>query len=213
MNCESEEMRSRLPASVDRAITHVIPNGVNAALFSPGSREAARLRLGLSSTERLILFPNTPTERRKRLDLAQAALQILNSGGIDARLWIVQKVPPKDMPDYFRAANCLLLTSDWEGSPNVVKEAMSCDLPVVSVDAGDVRWLVGLTSGSVLVERDPAAIAQGLRQVLTDPGHVDGQRVRQELAIDGIAGRIIGVYRDIVARKAMRNHAGRQRAT
>jgi len=213
INCESEEMRARLPGTIDRAMTHVIPNGVNTTLFSPGSREAARQRLGLDGSERLILFPNTPTERRKRLDLAQSAVNLLASEGIQARLWVVQRVPPKDMPDYFRAANCLLLTSDWEGSPNVVKEAICCDLPVVSVDAGDVRWLLGFTQGSLLVERDAVAIAHGLRQVLTGPGQVSGQRVREELAIERIAARLIDVYSNAISRGAVRNQGRRQSAT
>jgi len=211
VNCESEEMRTRLPRWMDQAMTHVIPNGVNTKLFHPGSREEARQRLGLNPSERLILFPNTPTERRKRLDLAESAVRLLATDGIQSRLWIVQRVPPKDMPDYFRAADCLLLTSDWEGSPNVVKEAICCDLPVVSVDAGDVRCLLGLTPGSLLVNRDPGAIADGLRQVLMGPGHVNGQRVREELAIERIAAKIIGVYRNAIARRAARHQPRRQR--
>jgi len=213
INCESEEMRARLPRNVDRAMTHVIPNGVNTNLFSPGSREAARQRLGLDGSERLILFPNTPTERRKRLDLAQSAVQLLAREGIQARLWVVQRVPPKDMPDYFRAADCLLLTSDWEGSPNVVKEAMCCDLPIVSVDAGDVRWLLGFAPGSLLVDRDPPAIARGLLEVLTGSGHVSGERVREELAIERIAEKIIDVYSNAIARRAGRRQPRRQRTT
>jgi glycosyltransferase involved in cell wall biosynthesis len=213
INCESEEMRSRLPHSIDRARTHVIPNGVDTSLFCPGSREAARQRLGLDPSEKLVLFPNTPTERRKRLDLAEAAIRLLEGQGIRARLWIVQRVPPRDMPDYFRAADCLLLTSDWEGSPNVVKEAICCDVPVVSVDAGDVRWLLGLTPGSVLVERDPTAIAHGLREVMTGPGRVSGQRVREELAIERLAARIIGVYDDAIVRRVNRNQPRRLSTT
>lgn len=213
INCESEEMRSRLPASIDPKIVHVIPNGVNTSVFSPGSREAARQRLGLGGSERLILFPNTPTERRKRLDLAEAALRLVQADGIPGRLWIVQGVRPKDMPDYYRAADCLLLTSDWEGSPNVVKEAICCDLPVVSVDVGDVRWLLGLTEGSVLVERDPIAIARGLRQVLIGPKHVNGRRGREELTIDRVAQSILTVYRKAIARRAAKNQAGLHSAT
>jgi glycosyltransferase involved in cell wall biosynthesis len=213
INCESEEMRRRLPGSIDREIIHVIPNGVNTNVFFPGSREAARQRLGITGSERLILFPNTPTERRKRLDLAEAAMRLLLAAGIPGRLWIVQGVRPNDMPDYYRAADCLLLTSDWEGSPNVVKEAICCELPVVSVDAGDVRWLLGLTEGSVLVERDPLAIAEGLRRVLTQTTPGSGRRGREELAIERTAQRIVAVYGKAIARRSQHDHAGRQSAT
>src|SRR6266487_2176074 len=55
INCESEEMRSRLPRSVNRSIAHVIPNGVDTTRFFPKPREGARRRLGLSGSERLVL--------------------------------------------------------------------------------------------------------------------------------------------------------------
>ena len=198
--CMSDEMRNALPRAADRARAHVIPCGIDINVFSPGERHAARERLGLGPDERLVLFPNTPTEIRKRLDLAQGAVAELGPVGLVARLWIVTGVEHDRMPDYYRAADCLLLTSDWEGSPTVVKEALCCDLPVVSVDAGDVRRWIELAPGSQLVERDPHAIARGLRDVLCGPRRIDGSTVRAEIGADRIATRIIDVYRHAIAR-------------
>jgi glycosyltransferase involved in cell wall biosynthesis len=211
INCESEEMRLQLPDPHIRDLAHVIPNGVNTERFHPGDRAAARARLGLDQSERLVLFPNTPTERRKRIDLAEAGLALLARDGIAARLWVVQGVPPAEMPDYFRAADCLLLTSDWEGSANVVKEAISCDLPVVTVDAGDARRWVSLAPGCALVAREPASIAAGLRAVLGKFGCVDGSRVRRELGIEGTASALVELYSEAVRHRAMvqKDHTGR----
>ena len=83
----------------------------------------------------------------------------------------------------------------------VVKESICCGVPVVSVDAGDARHWVDLTPGCRLVDRDPAAIAAGLREVLQGPGRVNGDAVRREASADGVADRLIQVYREAIARR------------
>src|SRR6266699_879130 len=199
--CMSDQMRQALPRAADRARAHVIPNGVDTDRFCPGEKTAARARLGLDRAERLVLFPNTPGEARKRLDLAEAGVAALAAGGVAARLCVVTRVPHDQMPDHYRAADCLLLTSEWEGSPNVVKEALCCDTPVVSVEVGDVRRWLDLAPGCRLVERTPAAIAAGLREGLCGPGRVDGSAVRNEVSADRVAARVLDVYGAVTARR------------
>ena len=201
--CVSEQLRQALPRSGDRQRARVIPGGIDTARFCPGDRLAARRRLGLPPAEQIVLFPSTPGERRKRLDLAEAAVSAVNAddGGVELR--VVSGVRYEQMPDYYRAADCLLLTSDWEGSPTVVKEALCCDLPVVAVDAGDAwRWL-RLAPGCQPVERQVAAIAAGLRAVLSasspPPRRVDGAAVRAAVDWRRIARDVIAVYRDVLA--------------
>ena len=194
--CKSAELRDALPRSQDRARARVIPNGVDLRLFRPGDRLDARRKLNLDPGELLILFPHTPEERRKRVDLARAAVDLLVKSGRPARLLIVSGRRPDEMPDFYQAADCLLLTSDWEGSPNVVKEALCCDLPVVSVNAGDVREWLDLAGYSV-VERNPAAIAAALARIPRGPAKGSGERIRSRLALPTIAAEIEAVYRDM----------------
>lgn len=201
--CVSEQLRLALWGAEDRRRARVIPGGIDTARFCPGDRMAARSRLGLPLETKLILFPSTD-KQRKRLDLAEAAVGEVNAGNACVQLLVVSGVPSQQMPDYYRAADCLLLTSDWEGSPTVVKEALCCDLPVVSVDAGDAwRWL-RLATGCALVERQVAAIASGLRAVLQGLGRVDGAPVRAEVDWRRIAREVIGVYRHVLAATAPR---------
>jgi len=54
-------------------------------------------------------------------------------------LLTVSKVYYTEMPWYYSAADAMILCSDSEGSPTSVKEALACNLPVVSTDVGDVR--------------------------------------------------------------------------
>ena len=212
--CKSTGLRDALPRSFDRLRAQVIPNGVDTLRFHPGDRREARSRLGVNDQERLVLFPSTPAERRKRLDLATSAVHDLQTDGIDARLWVVQGVAPTEMPLYYQAADCLLLTSDWEGSANVVKEALCCDLPVVTVDAGDASFWIGMVPGCHLVQRTPWRIAQALREVLTVPLRVDGHEVRNALAIGSVAKRVVAVYRSAIreaATSGAASESGRRR--
>jgi len=74
------------------------------------------------------------------------------------------------------AADCLLVTSDAEGSPTVVQEALASNLPVVSVDVGDIpERLEGVTC-SRIVARDPSALAQAVAELLDAPRRSDGRR-------------------------------------
>jgi len=204
--CKSQGLRDALPVESDRQRALVIPNGVDTRVFNPGDPAAARRRLGLEPDEKVVLFAFSRGQRVKRLDIAQAAIERLAGRGVRARLSVIREIAPQAMPDHYRAADCLLLTSDSEGSPNVVKEALCCDLPVVSVDVGDVRRWLALASRSRLSSRHPDELASALADVLAG-GRDDGSRVRAEVGLAGIAQRILEVYRVAIARRG----AGRER--
>jgi len=106
---------------------------------------------------------------------------------------------PEDIPLYMNAADCLLVTSRTEGSPTVVQEAMACNLPVVSVDVGDVRErLLGVRHCAV-VRRDPAALGLALATLLRQPRRSDGRAYAEALSVDAIAARLIELYGTLLA--------------
>ena len=94
------------------------------------------------------------------------------------------------------AADCLLLTSLREGSPNVVKEAMACNLPVVSVPCGDVsERLQDVTPGGVY-PCDADALAQGLLAVFHSNRRSNGRAALASQGLTGadIAEKLINFY-------------------
>jgi len=147
----------------------IIPTGVDLAVFKPISRGIARRRLGLPQTRRIVLFPFDPKRTVKRYALAAEATQILRDKGHDIDLLIVSTVPSNAMPDYYNAADAMILCSMSEGSPTVVKEALACELPVVSTDVGDVRELAERVRKILICDSTPEALADGLEKVLGDP--------------------------------------------
>jgi glycosyltransferase involved in cell wall biosynthesis len=196
--CKSRNLAAALERPADRARAHVIPNGVNVERFTPGSRDAARRVLGLDPAERLVLFPHAPEQaEQKGFALAEDLMQRVRSAEPAARLLHVTGVPHARMPDYYRAADCLLLTSKSEGSPNVVKEALACALPVVGVDAGDVQdWLLRVP-GCRVVERRAEPLAGAVLEVLRSGTRVDASGIIAELDERAVARRIRAVYAQV----------------
>jgi glycosyltransferase involved in cell wall biosynthesis len=106
------------------------------------------------------------------------------------------------MPWYYAATDVMLLCSDHEGSPTSVKEALACNLPVVATDVGDLRQVMGGIAGTRLCARTASAIAQGLREVLTNTQR-DAFRGREAMAAYDQAGTIkaiLDVYRSVLDR-------------
>src|SRR5256886_862742 len=199
---QSEEMRQRLWGQKVRRRALVVPYGVDPQRFRPGHQASARARLGLPQEELLVIFPNAPSETRKRLDLAEAAMAIVRRDVPNACLRIVTRVPHQDMPDYYRAADCCLLTSDWEGSPNVVKEALLCGLPVVTTDVGDVQRWVPLSPESAICDRSPAALAEGILRVLREKRRVDPAPFVAGFSSLAIARQMITLFGRAVAARS-----------
>ena len=99
------------------------------------------------------------------------------------------------------AANCLLLTSKTEGSPQVIKEAMACGCPIVSVDVGDVAERVSGVEGCYVVRtREPKDIAEALQKALAHLGKTNGRERIQEMALsnDLVVKRLIAIYQSLV---------------
>jgi teichuronic acid biosynthesis glycosyltransferase TuaC len=197
--CVSEQVRGRLwwrGAGVE-----ILPSGVDTDSFHPRPRAEARAELGWGEAERVVLFNGSRHAKGKRLDLAEAAAVAAARRVPGARLEVLDgAIPAGRIATYMNAADCLLVTSDREGSPNVVKEALACDLPVVSVDVGDVRERVaGVTPGGI-VERDPERLGAALVEVLREPRRSDGHTAVEAIRTRVIAGRIVAAYRRVARR-------------
>ena len=98
--------------------------------------------------------------------------------------------------------NCdaLLMTSKTEGSPQVIKEAMVCGCPIVSVDVGDVAERTSGVEGCYIVPtREPAAIADALLKAIAFAGKTNGREriIEMGLSNEQIAERLIKLYEAI----------------
>ncbi len=189
---KSREMEDALPAS-SRSTNSVIPNGVDTSLFAPASRADARSALGWGNGG-VVLFVGDPRITRKRFRLAEAAYLLARESVAALRLHVAAGVVPDRVPELMNAADCLVLTSSIEGSPNVVKEALMCNLPVVATDVGDVRDLLAGVEPSAVVEPTARAIADAIVWCVDPPRRSNGRAACQQLTADAVARRVVGVY-------------------
>ena len=197
----SEHMKHQLPQSVQ---PHVIPSGIDFNFFKPTDKAAARLRLALPPDEKLVLFVGRATQARKRGYLAQQAIEILNQT-TPARLIVAWRVPHTDIPLYMSACDALVFTSMQEGSPNVVKEALACNLPVVSVPVGDVaERLKGIEGCELCTDDSPVAIASALQRVLSRNQRIAGRDSVKELDENITTAKVLNIYKSVLARSEVR---------
>lgn len=190
----TEEMKTRL--GVDEA--HIIPGGINMEKFRPQPSADCRTQLGLPLDGKLVLWAGDPRPD-KRFDLAVAAMRRLDDHLPGVELIKLTGREHSLVPRYMNACDVLLLTSDSEGSPNVVKEAMACDLPVVGRPVGDVREVIGATEGCHLTSEDPGDIARKLELALARGGRTNGHEAVAHLELGAIGRQIIDVYRQTLA--------------
>lgn len=196
--CVSHRLRQRLWWRKNR--TEVLPGGINLERFKPEPRLTARQQLGWVADESVILFNAGTAPATKGLDLAEAAIKEVIALHGPVHFEIMRgDVPPECVPVLMNAADCLLVTSRSEGSPNVVKEALACNLPIVSVDVGDVAERLREVSVSYIVERDPRQIAKALVTVLSAKMRSNGREYVAELSETSMAEKVCSIYNSILS--------------
>jgi teichuronic acid biosynthesis glycosyltransferase TuaC len=194
----SEQMERALPEACRRR-NHVIPNGVDVDRFRPRDRADARRRLGWPQDERTVLFVGDPRLVVKNHRLAEAVWR--RAAGVlpDLALRVATGLPPTEIPLWMSAADALLVTSRSEGSPNVVKEAMAAELPIVSTPVGDVPERLRGLPGCFVREPDAGALADALLGALRHGRVPEAREAITALSAERVAGRVAQVYERVGA--------------
>ncbi len=170
----------------------VIPNGVNIQVFNSIDKRFCQKKLGWDHNKKHILFPADKSRREKNFKLAKKVFSILNNKNIELHSLI--DVSPKLMPLWMNSADVVLLVSLKEGSPNVIKEAMACNIPIVSTDVGDVKEVIANTKNCYLTSYDPKEIAVKINKVLDFDKRTNGRENIKYLESGFIAKKIINIY-------------------
>jgi teichuronic acid biosynthesis glycosyltransferase TuaC len=178
----------------------IIPNGVDLSVFYERGKKESLARTYLNGNQTNILFVADPGRAEKNFSLARNSVRMLNDG--DVLLTPLCNIPNIDLPWFYCAADVVLLTSIWEGSPNVIKEAMACGCPIVSTDVGDVGWVIGSTEGTYIASQNASDISAKLREAIKysqTTGRTKGRERIKELRLDSesMSQAISSLYEEV----------------
>ncbi len=203
---KSKNLEEALPQDIDRRKVRIIPNGVDLELFRPISQTKCREQLGWRPDRFHILFPTTCGDPRKRFDLAQAAVMEARRQGLKCEIHELRGASHSAVPVWLNASDVVILTSLHEGSPNVVKEALACNVPVVSVAVGDVVERISPVRGCYVAEANPQDLAAKLCLVASEMRRTNGRDAMQLLSLKGVALSLEKFYADTVASVVRSTH-------
>jgi len=177
--------------------SYVIPNGINMDKFKSNIINHNN-DLDFNSDTKRVLFLGSKTSIRKNYKLAQEAISHLKLE--DVELINPFPISHEDVPEYLNSSNVLAMCSFMEGSPNVIKEAMACNCPIVSTDVGDVKWVLGNIEGCYIASFQKEDYAAKLGEALKFSetiGRTKGEQRIKELGLDSetIARRLFEIYK------------------
>ena len=190
---KSQEMEQALPSSLWKR-NFILPNGVDLDMFAPRSHAQSRAELGWEDEEKVILFLGNPDDPRKNVALAERAAEMVRNEIPAARLHVAWGVAPEEVPVLMNAADCLVFPSRSEGSPNAVKEAMACALPIVATPVGDIPERLSGIEGCFVCEPTPATMAEALLLALACDRAPQARTAVEGLGIDLVAKQLTDIY-------------------
>ena len=173
----------------------LLPCGIDLSDLQLTNKAEARQKMGLDFEKRYILFAGAFDNQVKNAPLAIESVALLNNKSVELL----------ELKDYSReqvtllmcAADAFLMTSFTEGSPQVIKEAMACGCPIVSVDVGDVRERTDGVEGCFVANtRNPEELADLLKKALAFGKKTS---VREKIIADGlenrqVAAKLLAIY-------------------
>lgn len=181
----------------------VLPNGVNLKHFYQIEKKECKMKLGWNTDKLQVLFLANPNRFEKNFELLKNSVDYLNNNDIEIQ--INYNINNKKLLFYFNAADIIVLSSLWEGSPNVIKEAMACNKPIVSTAVGDVEWLLDGLEGCYIsdfsVEKYSECLLKAVEFAKTKK-HTKGRERLIELGLDSetVAKKIVNIYKQVLSK-------------
>ncbi len=186
--------------------TVYLPNGVNQDFFIPMGKAECRKELGMDADKYYVMYmdSNKGVRTQKRKDRFDETLRILNEEyGYGGRVECValRNTPREQIPAYMNACDLHMISSDFEGSPNSVKESVCCNTPVVSTDVGNVcEMICDIPGAFVVAEFTPEALAAACDKVLksTEPFNGRDRFLAKGYGMEAVARKLKAIYDEIL---------------
>ena len=194
----SEQMKQILRSKSVR----VIPCGVNQEVFYPKSLEKSRQELQWESGKIKVLFSSAFSNPVKNASLAIASIKALNEASCE--LIELKNKSREEVSIMMNAADVCLMTSFSEGSPQFIKEAMSCGAPIVSTLVGDVYELLNEIEGCFICSFDVNEISDKLSKAIDFRKEIKFTKapdriIELELSNENVVKKVLEVYNSVIS--------------
>jgi glycosyltransferase involved in cell wall biosynthesis len=133
----------------------------------------------------------------KRYDLAAAGVEALRARGRNVELLALDNVPHEEVPVYLNACEALLMTSEFEASPVTVREALACNIPVLSTAVGDVESVLEGIEGCYIIEPEADEIADKLETALRREAPFSGRDKMGAYSLQSTASKLLELYQKL----------------
>lgn len=180
----------------DIPFTEVIPCSVNINTFTPSKKETVQ-------NTKKIIFPSDRSRMVKNYPLFENVIEILKSKyKIQCSTVEIKNMSRSEVSMLYRNSDLMIMTSISEGSPQVIKEAMACNLPIVSTNVGDVSNLLkGVKNSAVSDSMDADILAELAYQALNKKieGIYGREKIKQmKLDDDSIGKSLFDIYNRLI---------------
>lgn len=181
-----------------------LPNGCNQDFFYPMDMKECREKLGWDMDKQYVIYmdSNKGVRTQKRKDRFDDVIILLNEKyGWKAEGVVMRNVERHLVPLYLNAANLHLISSDFEGSPNSVKECMCCNTPVVSTPVGNVEEMIGDIFGAYVTKGFTVEeLAECCDKVLRNTAPFEGRDkfLTKGYGMATVAEKLKGIYENII---------------
>ena len=174
----------------------VIPIGVDPDFFYPMDRVKACKALGWDPKPLKVLFPSDPKRPEKNYGLFKKVLNKLKKEFCDLKEVILHRVPYEKVPLYMNAVDLMILSSKTEASPTVIKEALACNLPIISTPVGDtLECLKGVRNSAVV---RPEGIYEVARDILKKRTRSNGRIKISHYSLEITINKVLRFYQKIL---------------
>ena len=178
-----------------------IPCGVDTEIFYPMDKESCRKKLNFPDNKKIVFFPGAIERAEKGYTLFSRSVALL-----DGRIKVILggKINPEMMPYYYNGSDVVVQASHYEASPITIKEALACNVPLVSTPAGDTPTMVYGLPGCFICQPHPIEIALSINKAIDFGKRTQGREKIFDLKLDlnGVAKRVISVYEELLSKKS-----------
>jgi teichuronic acid biosynthesis glycosyltransferase TuaC len=173
----------------------VLPSAIDLSLWP----ETLPERQERQYTHRVLFTSNNTSDPIKRQWLLERAVAIASAR--IGRIEVVRAtgIPHHEMPALVASCDAVACTSETEGWPNSVKEALACGIPFVSTDVGDLRVIANSEQSCRIVEPNPEAVARGLCEVLAAGRDPNLRRHVLHMGLEPASRSLLTLYERLAA--------------